>query len=435
MSQQQKRARATNKNATKRPRASSTVVISSTHETTDIMSPTIVSRYDWRATQDAHAEIEARVTRMMQLNVPAARPCSLGCGVRLLESENNNWCCAGFQMQHQPWLQPPEELMRIMNETSFRYFGRIVNNALSPAVLSSWSEGNEKGLHYYTAHQGPPAMRLSGQLHAKLRRDIESCWFVRDEVPIPFGTKKAKKKEYEYIHRVRDILRDVHPLGRVVVSQVERYRLENGMQDLCVQVAVTDHQLSSVYVGRSGMAPPRTAVNIHEIASRNYVQELAPEWETLLYPLLFPHGDSRFCWSKALKSMGGRLLTLSGYIKSIMLRQRHFWQTGALAQQFILDGFARAEQQSIAVWKSEKVQSVIRRSRRTKTTVGYAKIPKVYLPCISGSPAYQRRLYHDGLHLATTRGNTHCFVTFTANPTWPEIQQLSEHLSPSNRSS
>ena len=399
----------------------------------DIMSPTGVSRYDWRAARDAHDEIEARVNRMMQLNVPATRPCSFGCGVPLLQSENNSWCCAGFQSQHQPWLQPPEDLMHLMNEKSFPYFARIVNNALSPAVLSSWTKGAEKGLHYYTAHQGPPAMRLSGQLHAKLRRDIESCWFVRDEVPIPFGTKKAKKKEYEYIHRVRDILRDVHPLGRVVVSQVERYRLENGMHDLCVQVAVTDHQLSSVYVGRSGMAPPRSAINIHEIASQNYVQEFAPEWETLLYPLLFPHGDSRFCWSSSLKSVGGRSLTLSGYIKSIMLRQRHFWQTGALAQQFILDGFARAEQQNISYWKSEKVQTVLRRCRRAKTIIGTTNIPKVYLPCISGSPAYQRRLYHDGLHLATKRGNTHCFITVTANPNWPEIQQLSVHLSPSNR--
>ena len=100
-----------------------------------------------------------------------------------------NWCCAGFQSQHQPWLQPPQELMLLMTETSFPYFARIVNNALSPAVISSWTRGAEKGLHYNTAHQGPPAMRLSGQLHAKLRRDIESCWFVRDEVPIPFGTK------------------------------------------------------------------------------------------------------------------------------------------------------------------------------------------------------------------------------------------------------
>ena len=429
---------------TKRPRA--TTVHASTHETlvhtdpvppdTDPVPPvptTVVSRYDWRATRDAQVDTEARVHRMMQLNVPGTRPCSFGCGVSLLQSEDDNWCCAGFQTQHQPWLPPPEQLIILMKEKSFPYFARIVNNALSPAVLSSWSAGAEKGLHYYTAHSGPPAMRLSGQLHAKLRRDIESCWFVRDEVPIPFGTKKAKKKEFEYIHRVRDILRDVHPLGRIVVAQVERYRLENGMHDLCVQVAVTDHQLSSVYVGRSSMAPPRTAISIHEIASQNYVQELAPEWETLLYPLLFPHGDSRFCWSNSLKSVGGRSLTLSAYIKSIMIRQRNFWQTGVLAQQFILDGFARAEQQRITIWKSEKVQSAIRRYRKTKTIVGAANIPKVFLPCISGSPTYQRRLYHDGLHLATTRGNTHCLITFTANPNWPEIEGLSAHLSPSNR--
>ena len=103
----------------------------------DIMSPTNISRYDWRAARDVMVEIDARVNRMMQLNVPATRPCSFGCGVPLLQSESNKWCCAGFQSQHQPWLQPPQELMLLMTETSFPYFARIVNNALSPAVLSS----------------------------------------------------------------------------------------------------------------------------------------------------------------------------------------------------------------------------------------------------------------------------------------------------------
>ena len=48
-----------------------------------VLSPTGVSRYDWRAARDAHDEIEARVNRMMQLNIPAPVHLHLGLAIGL----------------------------------------------------------------------------------------------------------------------------------------------------------------------------------------------------------------------------------------------------------------------------------------------------------------------------------------------------------------
>ena len=385
------------------------------------------------------SEVTQRIARLLLADVPSTRRCPFGCGALLLDSElsttTTTWCCNGFTQRHTPWRNHPPELTALLDSPSFGALSRIVNNTLSPAVMSSFSNGEEAGIHYYTAHDGPPAMRLSGQLHAKFMRNLDCCWFVLDQVPIPFGTKTGKRLEMEFIHRFRDVLIQHHPLA-AVLAQVERFRTSSAFEALHVRVAASERQLSAVYVGDGGMAPHRE-LRTHVIGSRQFVQEEDQDWEVIMYPLYFPHGDMAFCWHPGLKSSTHHKMTLFKYVKSVVLHEPSFWKAFRLAQQFLLDCFARAEQRQVSFWKSDRVQSSIKKFHRTVAStsdVTRAQPPKIYMPCnVLGSPGYQRRLFHEGLHLSTVRGNSHVFLTITANMKWPEIALLSDHLSPNNR--
>ena len=384
------------------------------------------------------SDVTQRIKRLLLIDVPTTKHCPFGCGALLLCSEmlsTSSWCCNGFTQRHSPWRDHPPELTALFDRPSFGALSRIVNNTLSPAVISSFTKGDEPGIHYYTKHDGPPAMRLSGQLHAKFMRNLDCCWFVIDQVPIPFGTKKGKQLEMDFVHRLRDVLMQHHPFASVLLA-VERFRFSSSIDTLHVRVAAAEQQLSAVYVGDGGMAP-RRELRTHVIASRQYVQESEQDWEVLMYPLYFPHGDMSFCWFPNLRSSSGHKMRMFTYVKSVILHEPNFWKAYRLAQQFILDCFARAEQRSVAVWQSAKVQENIRKFHRRSDpprSVLPTRGQKIYMPStVLGSPGYQRRLFHEGLHLSTVRGNSHVFITFTANMKWPEIAFLSGHLSPSNR--
>jgi hypothetical protein len=42
---------------------------------------------------------------------------------------------------------------------------------------------------------------------------------------------------------------------------------------------------------------------------------------------------------------------------------------------------------------------------------------------ITGSPRHLKALAKNALHIVSEKGKPHCFLTVTANPNWPEIQE------------
>jgi len=122
-------------------------------------------------------------------------------------------------------------------------------------------------------------------------------------------------------------------------------------------------------------------------------------------------------------SFNGSSMTLLDYLKSVILTQRHFWKFGRLAEQFVLDTWARQEQSQVQIWRSERVQSRLRNYARA---CGRFILPgKVFLPQnVPFSYAYMRRFFHDALHISRIRGNAHLFITMTCNPQWAEVRAL-----------
>ena len=78
--------------------------------------------------------------------------------------------------------------------------------------------------------------------------------------------------------------------------------------------------------------------------------------------------------------------------------------------------FLRQNQSTIRREVYETLQSVA--SSATQQRMGQ----RVILPTsFIGGPRYMNQLYHDGMAIVRKVGKADLFVTFTANPNWPEV--------------
>ena len=182
--------------------------------------------------------------------------------------------------------------------------------------------------------------------------------------------------------------------------------------------------MCSVFIDDGNVTLP-PARSMYVVGGRDAIDELSPMWEILAYPFLHFTGRASYAWSPDMVAAGARdrPLTLLDYTRSVMLTQPGFWKFGRLAEQWILDMWARNEQHNVRAWMSANVQDKLRRQAEAYGRLHVAG--KVYLPnSIPGCHAYQRRFFHDALHLSRTRGPSHLFVTMTCNPNWPEVRGL-----------
>ena len=181
-------------------------------------------------------------------------------------------------------------------------------------------------------------------------------------------------------------------------------------------------RMCSVYIDNGNVTLP-PARSMYVLGSGNVIDEMDPMWEVLGYPTMHFTGNATYAWSPDTVSVGNRRLSLLDYTRSVMLMQPRFWRYGRLAEQWVLDMWARNEQNNVRSWTAPYVQDKLRAQAEAH---GRRHVEgKVYLPnSIPGCHAYQRRFFHDALHLSRVRGPSHLFVTMTCNPNWPEVRHL-----------
>ena len=101
------------------------------------------------------------------------RPCPF-CSASLLPDEKDYWCCGKGSRQHVLWPATPPELMQLMTQNRRRFadLSRVYNGLFCSAILHSGV--GEPGLNYHV-RGGPPCMRFSGNLYARMMRTEENC--------------------------------------------------------------------------------------------------------------------------------------------------------------------------------------------------------------------------------------------------------------------
>ena len=358
-------------------------------------------------------------------SLKAVRTCPI-CNIQLIGkhgkvpfAEPDGWCCGGANRsrQHRYWPTIPWDLATY----DFSRCARVVNSLLSVAVVHG---ARDEGLSYRPLSYQAPVMTVNGQIYARLMRDANRCWFVHDSeydrnllallksadetMVLTLFTRLLRK--HNSLHRNYENTVSLHESSRVTVLLDEETRM------------------CSVYVSDNGNVTLPPARSMYVLGSMAKIDELDPSWEVLGYPVFHFTGDTSFAWSPgmqgaALPGVRTRPLSLLDYTRSVILMQPGFFKYGRLAEQWMLDMWARNEQHNVRSWMSPHIQDKLRRQAEAHGRLHVEG--KIYLPnSIPGCHAYQRRFFHDALHLSRSRGPSHLFVTMTCNPNWPEVRAL-----------
>ena len=135
-------------------------------------------------------------------------------------------------------------------------------------------------------------------------------------------------------------------------------------------------------------------------------------------------------------------------LNQIPLPQAHFNLFGNLFQQYIVDNYAKMEQNRLAYIRHNQkklrceIYQGLQDAVRIDDPVGSASSQnmanigkRVILPStFIGGPRHMIQLYQDALSIVRRFGKPDYFITFTCNPKWPEIQrELLFHQKASDR--
>jgi len=382
-------------------------------------------------TQSLQAQCRAALAARLAALSPDTRPCPC-CGTILLGldpstvrsslnydhvGERNGWCCAFNDRRHIPW--PPFPVQQCGRE--FTQYARVINTLLSPCIIHG---PPGEGLQHRNLTYHASVMTVNGMLYAKMMRHPTCCWFIHDSSYDPLLRKLLKtRRSRDLLETCRRILLESSSLAHMIRND-EVPGEHAGDNDPTYHLIVDEEtRMCSVYISPAHLpvAPTRYATIL---GSYEAIPEMSSLWELLCYPLMHFTGNDSYAWSPGMLSWNGKsILSLLDYLKSVILTQPGFWRYGRLAEQFVLDTWARQEQHEVEMWKSETVQ---RRLRSYAKACGRATPPgKIFLPqSVPFSYPYMRRFFHDALHISRCRGNGHLFITMTCNPAWAEVKAL-----------
>ena len=177
------------------------------------------------------------------------------------------------------------------------------------------------------------------------------------------------------------------------------------------------------------------------------IPTLSSKLEPLVYPILFPHGEDG--WSKETKIkylhyLASRLLmpeldseSQSGFLQRLnkdgtkLLNTNRFQLMSRVSQHFIVEGVSRLVDSHLSFVKANNGfllnsigERVHNRREVDESREEMNESSKTYLnDSITGSPRHLKALAKNALHIVSELGKPHCFLTLTANPNWPEIQE------------
>ena len=330
-------------------------------------------------------------------------------------AEPDGWCCgsASRSRRHVPWPSLPWEI----DVHDFSKYARVLNSLLSVAVIHG---PRHEGLASRNLSYQAPVMTVNGQVYARLMRNAKKLWFVQDaDYDETFFSLLKTPEEIQVLELFTGLLQRHNSLHRNFNDQVHLHASSR------VTVFMEEEtRMCSVFIDDGNVTLP-PARSMYVIGSAMAIDELDPAWEVLGYPVFHFTGNASYAWSPNMRALGVRdgPLSLLDYARSVMLTQPSFWKHGRLAEQWVLDMWARNEQHNVRAWMSPILQDKLRRQAQA---YGRAHVEgKMYLPnSIPGCHAYQRRFFHDALHLSRERGPSHLFVTMTCNPNWPEVRAL-----------
>ncbi|PNY00838.1 ATP-dependent DNA helicase PIF1 [Trifolium pratense] len=205
-------------------------------------------------------------------------------------------------------------------------------------------------------------------------------------------------------------------------------------------------EIAALIVGDFGQSNGRRDIVVeHKRKGLQRIKEYHPKFMAMQYPLLFPYGEDGFHLDilhspnpKKKKTKRTKVTMREYYAYRIQQRSceaNTLICGGRLFQQYVVDAYTAIEEERLRWYRQH--QTVLRTDLYKNVcdavvrgdTVAAATGKRTVLPSsFTGGPRYMVQNYQDAMAICRTFGNPDIFLTFTANPKWPEIQYMLQRI-------
>jgi hypothetical protein len=169
------------------------------------------------------------------------------------------------------------------------------------------------------------------------------------------------------------------------------------------------------------------------------INEFHPSYLSYQYPLIFPYGEDGFRpgiqhrFRHETEVTKRNRLTIKDWLCYRLQSRKNEARTlicsRRLFQQFIVDGYTMMEAERLNWLRRNqpklrvcKYHTLNENHENSQANTSQKRGQRVVLPSsYVGSKRYMDQLYFDGMAISSAVGFPDLFITFTCNPTWPEI--------------
>jgi len=358
-----------------------------------------------------------------------------------------HFCCANGAVDLPLWRTPPEPLLSLLSNNEFRLKIRGYNCAMS--LGSSVFDD-------LTVDRGPATFKMAGRSWRLLPRAIQPGLIHNEHktaqvytLPTNDATDRriVLTSTQQRSQLRRDWLQSLHVMLMEHNALVQSFVQSNANEvDWTITIGtINPHATANndTMVGllvNGGCPHHTTVIPLCGDGSLVIVPDLDPYYQPIHFVLLFPWGDPQ--WGLHLnrikndnrrRTREGTPLSIFDYLKFNVQRRGNVSDVsmhtyGRLFEEWVVDCFLQAENLKLKYlrrnqgkFRTERYSSVVRQIRDTVPTRQIGS-PATHLPSsfVRGG-RYFRELYADAMCLPAKYGGIDYFVTFTTNPSWPEI--------------
>lgn len=370
------------------------------------------------------------------------------CAARFFVDESMH-CCRSGAVELPHWRQPPDFLKNLLRSDAFVKNIRGYNCALSLGS-SVFTDMTAKG-------GGPATFKMCGRSWRLLPKEV-------DRGVLPAKTAQVYVLEvHEATQRRLELTSTVSRTSTLRSDWLENLHIMLLSSNVLVQSFVASHACKEIWtVSIPSMESRASAINdtiIGSIANggdaliRSTVvpnsrgdslinfDDLNPYYQPIHFVLLFPYGDSQWGLHLARSRSDNRkrkrtapTLTCFDYLRFHLQRREApgdvaMQDYGRLFEEWTVDVFLQAENINLRYLKNH--QSKFRRENQSALRAQAFSVPArdigspaTHLPSsFIRSSRYYRELYFDAMRIPAAYGSIDYFITFTTNPSWPEISE------------
>ncbi|XP_065203965.1 uncharacterized protein LOC135834055 [Planococcus citri] len=352
------------------------------------------------------------------------------CNSRLFIEESSKlmWCCGNGRIH----IKLPQLNASFYDEPQFLSHSRAYNNLFAFSAMGV-SEG------FQIPKSGPSLVKIQGRIYHRVfdlnyKGSVNNSSLYIDDGKERLKIAENEKLDKNIIDQISKFLHEVNPFISSL-KQLHNEKSENahlvfektsrkthgpilGDRPSCAEIA-------GILYTTPNADPRKVVIWKKNERQPQFVPFLDPAYESLQYPLLFPHGSAG--WSIDMLDDNNRKITQTKYYRYLLLSDSRFTSLDRLGQEYFVDMWCRVEEEKLRYirFNQSKFLRMAPRSEIDESieAEGGPKPGKVYLPSsYTHGPRYMQLKYQDGMAIVSRLGKPTLFITKTCNPNWPEIK-------------